>query len=157
MKLRGPLFAIWLALAACAATCTTTPTPSPQATYGEPNVHCDELLATAECHSIATAALSAVGPSGLPPINLWIRGFTLCGSQNNLFNMKALNCPAPTPPRGGQWRAGVEIAFGGEALHGGVNVAEVGGQYVPRLIGYRVPDAGWCEWLGDCLPNASPS
>jgi hypothetical protein len=61
----------------------------------------------------------------------------------------------PVPPEGGNWAAGVEVAFNGTDLHAGVNVARVNNRYMPFLIGYRIPLPSWCEYLETCVPVAS--
>jgi hypothetical protein len=136
--------------------CSPTPIPSAQPSLGELTIHCGDVFVPVECQAISAAALAAASGSGLSATDVWVRGFTLCVNEKNLFDMQTLNCPVPPQPTGGEWSAGVEIAFGGAIQHAGVNVAEIGGQYRATLVGYRVPDPGWCEWLEDCAPIATP-
>jgi hypothetical protein len=144
-------------IAALVLSCATpVPTTSPLQSNSEPQIHCGDVFTRSQCEAIASSALAVSVQPGALPIDVWVRGFTLCSNEANLFDMNALNCPVPPPPTSGVvWRAGVEVAFQGGGPHGGVNVAEVSGHYVAHLIGYRTPDPGWCDWIGDC--GASPS
>ena len=82
--------------------------------------------------------------SGRTPVKVWVDTGILCPRADCLFD-PSQNFPYPMPPEGGQWVANVEIAFAGSALHAGLQVAQVGQAYVPVLIGYREPLAGWCS------------
>jgi hypothetical protein len=150
------LVLVAMTVALTSMSCSSAPTTSPQASTSEPRIHCGDAFSESQCQAITESALGVLGQEAYITSDVWVRGFTLCGSQNHLFDMTALDCPVPPPPLGGgYWRAGVEVAFAQNALHGGVNVAEIGGRYAATLIGYRVPDPGWCDWVGDCFASAS--
>ena len=85
--------------------------------------------------------------AGRTPTGAWINSGVFCAAAPDfLFDPDAMiECPAPLLPEGGQSVGRVEVASPAGAQHAGLNVALVGGRYVPTLIGFAVPKLNWCS------------
>lgn len=146
---------VGLLAAVLVAGCGATSAPPSSTAPASPAVSCLHIVPASACGPVAQAALGAVAASGKTPVQVWINTGFLCPRDDCLFD-PTQNFPYPQPPSGGEWVAGVEIAFAGTGEHAGLHVAKVGENYVAVLIGYRVPLPGWCS--GYCAsPSPSPS
>lgn len=136
------------------AGCGALPTPSvratpatltPRATPGSMTSACLGDVPQTTCDAAEDVALAAVVSSGWTPTHVWVNSGLFCPVEDFLFDPVQPACPYPQPPAGGTWVANVEIAFAGTDQHAGLNVAQVGNNLVPVLIGYRAPSPGWCS------------
>jgi hypothetical protein len=120
-----------------------TPLPPTSGVPSPPQVYCSPDVSAQICEPAAGVAIAAVAVPGRAVTDVWITRGLLCPTQGCLFDPTA-HAVNPTPPTGGTWVADAEIAFGATHQHAGLQIARVGGDLVPFLIGYRVPSAGWC-------------
>ena len=154
MRHRLALLLVAFIVAACATKPSVPPTEigSPSAsTASEPAMDCLGGVPQLTCDQLLPLVLTAAAGSGWTPTHVWINSGLLCPREDCLFDPNQ-NFPMPEPPNGGQWVANVEVAFAQTDEHAGFQVAQVGSDLVPVLIGYRVPLLTWCS--GTC-PTAS--
>lgn len=105
-------------------------------------------LRPALCRSAEYAALAKVVAERWTATHVWVKGGVFACGVTSLFDPVIRFCGFPAPPEGGRWVATVEVAFAQKQEHAGLNIANVGGRFVAKLIGYRVPLPGWCS--GSC-------
>ena len=115
-------------------------------------IKCLDDMDPGTCDSAVKVVLDTVALSGWTPTHVWINSGSLGPSEQFLFDPSA-NFPAPDVPDGGARLGSAEVAFAEIDKHAGVNLAAVGPTVVPTLIGYVVPQPGWCS--GMCPSNAS--
>ncbi len=149
MRRRLAAILLVVALSACGGGVPTGSPPDSVAPTSSPvalTVSCSHV-ASATCDLAKGAVLLAVAPSGWTPTHLWMSSESLCPAQDCLFDPDS-TFPYPTPPEGGRWIGNAEVAFAETDEHAGLNLATVGTDVVPVLIGYRVPLLTWCS--GEC-------
>jgi hypothetical protein len=141
-------------LAACGPT-GATPTASRSAAPGTSEtavIECLGGLEQATCDKAVEVVLRTVAPSGWTPTHAWISSGSLASMVDLLFDPNA-NFPAPNVPVGGTRLGHAEVAFAETDKHAGMNLAVVGPNIVADLIGYVVPQSGWCS--GICPSNST--
>jgi hypothetical protein len=135
---------------------------APASVTALPRVICETGIDPADCSPFSQAALGALASSGHKPTDVWISSGVLCPFVDNcLFNPDA-NFPAPMirdpSATDGQMLmpiGSVEVAFADTDEHAGLHLYRVNGVLTPKLVGYRVPDPGWCS--GSCPSSSTTS
>ena len=153
---RHTLLVVFVVLVGCNPAAPSSTPVQPTGPVASPTIECSASVPAGDCESIVAAALSAVPGTDGQPIAVWVNSGILCPAQDCLFD-PAQNFPFPPPPASGQWVAGVEVAFAGRSEHAGIQIARVGNSLVPKLIGYRTPQPGWCSGSCDGPPPTSGS
>jgi hypothetical protein len=164
--------AVAILVAACGAPASSSaaaPVPAsasdsgaPASVTALPRVICEAGIDPADCSPFSQAALAALASSGHQPTDVWVLSGALCPFVDNCLFNPAANFPAPAIPDPSATDGrmimpvgSVEVAFADTDEHAGLHLYRINGVLTPKVVGYRVPDPGWCS--GSCPSSSTRS